>query len=70
MGLGPGEHNGWGWVVKIRISVDYGIDDENPELEQLVAEVMRVEADAMVESVKRKLLAAGAEVTSFRADYD
>ena len=70
VGLGPGEHNGWGWVVKIRISVDYGIDDENPELEQLVAEVMRAEADAMVESVKRKLLAAGAEVTSLRADYD
>ena len=56
--------------VKIRISVDYQVEDENPELEQLAAAVMRAEADAMVESVKRRLLAAGAEVTSFRADYD
>jgi hypothetical protein len=56
--------------VKIRISIDYAVEDENPELEKLGAEVIRAEADAMVESIKRKLSAAGAEVRSFRADYE
>ena len=56
--------------MKIRISIEYEVKDENPELEKLGAEVIRAEADALVETVKRKLSAAGAEVTSFRADYE
>ena len=55
--------------MKIRISVDYQVEDENPELEQLAAEVMRAEADAMVVG-QEEAVAAGAEVTSFRADYE
>jgi hypothetical protein len=56
--------------MKIRISIEYEVTDDKPELEKLGAEVIRAEADALVETVKRKLSAAGAEVTSVRADYE
>ena len=55
--------------MKVRLSVEYEVEDENPEIEKLGAEVIRAEADAFAEAVKRKLRAAGAEVTSFKADY-
>ena len=57
-------------AMKIRISIEYEVTDDKPELENLGAEVIRAEADALVETVKRKLSAAGAEVTSVRADYE
>jgi hypothetical protein len=55
--------------MKVRLSIEYEVEDENPEIEKLGAELIRAEADALVESVKRKLRAAGAEVTSFKANY-
>ena len=52
--------------MKVRLSIEYEVEDENPEIEKLGAELIRAEADALVESVKRKLRAAGVEVTSSR----
>ena len=45
--------------MKVRLSIEYEVEDENPEIEKLGAELIRAEADALVESVKRKLRAAG-----------
>ena len=57
-------------IARIRLALVYEVEGEHPELEQLAAEIIRVEADGFAEAVKRKLSAAGAEVTSFRADYE
>ena len=46
--------------MKVRLSIEYEVEDENPEIEKLGAELIRAEADALVESVKRKLRAPGA----------
>jgi hypothetical protein len=70
MELGPGTGKAWGSTMKVRISLEYKVEDENPELEQLAGKLIRAEADALVEAVRRKLSAAGAEVTSLRADYE
>jgi hypothetical protein len=56
--------------MKVRLSVEYEVDDKNPDLEKLAIELIRAEADAFAEGVKRKLSAAGADVTSFHADYE
>lgn len=42
----------------------------DPDLEELGAEVIRAEADAFAAAVKRRLTEAGAQVTSFHADYE
>ena len=54
--------------MKVRLSIEYEVEGEDPEID-LAAELIRAEADALVESVKRELRAAGVEVTSFKADY-
>lgn len=56
--------------MKVRLSVEYEVDDKDTELEELAIEVIRSEADTFAETVKRKLSAAGADVTSFRAEYE
>lgn len=56
--------------MKVLLSIEYEVDDQNPDLEKLGAEVVRAEADAFAAAVKRKLTEAGAQVTSFRADYE
>jgi hypothetical protein len=56
--------------MKVRLSVEYEVDDKNPELEKLAIEIIRAEGDVFAEVVKKKLSAAGADVTSFRAEYE
>ena len=55
--------------MKVRVSVEYEVDDKNHELEKLGIEIIRAEADAFAQAVKERLSEAGAEVTSFRAEY-
>jgi hypothetical protein len=56
--------------MKVRLSVEYQVDDEDPDLEKLGAELIRAQADAFAEAVKRALAEKGAEVTSFQANYE
>ena len=57
-------------LMKVRLSVEYQVDDEDPDLEKLGVELIRAQADAFAEAVKRALVEMGAEVTSFQADYE
>ena len=55
--------------MKVRLSVEYQVDEKNPDLEKLATRLIREEADAFTDAVKRALVEAGAEVTSFQASY-
>lgn len=57
-------------TIKVLLSIEYEVDDQDSDLEKLGAEVIRAEADAFAAAVKRKLTEAGARVTSFHADYE
>jgi hypothetical protein len=56
--------------MKVRLSIEYEVDDADPEAEKLGADIIRAEADAFAEAVKKRLADAGGDVTSFRADYE
>ena len=55
--------------MKVRLSLEYEVEDDDPEVEKTGMEIIREEADALADAVKRRLTDAGAQVTSFRADY-
>jgi hypothetical protein len=56
--------------VKVRLSIEYEVEDDDPEAEELGIEIVRAEADAFAEAVKKHLADAGAKITRFHADYD
>ena len=55
--------------MKVQLSIEYEVDDKSSELEKVVAEIIRAEADAFAEAVKKRLSDAGADVKDFRAHY-
>ena len=57
-------------AVKVRLSIEYEVEDDDPEAEELGIEIVRAEADAFAEAVKQHLADAGAKITRFHADYD
>ena len=57
-------------VMKVRVSVEYEVDDKNRELEKLGIEIIKAEADAFAQAVKERLSEGGADVTSFQVQYD
>lgn len=61
----------WTSVVpmRIRFSIEFAVEDENPELEKSGKELIRVEVDAFVEDLRRRLTDAGIPVRSFSAEY-
>jgi hypothetical protein len=55
--------------MKVRLSIEYEVEDENSELEKVGIDVIRMEADAFAEAIKKRLAECGAQITSFRAEY-
>jgi hypothetical protein len=56
--------------MKVRLALEYEVEDEDPEVEKAAMEIIREEADRLADAVKRRLTEAGAQVTSFRANYE
>ena len=55
--------------MKVRLSVECEVEDDESKLKEAGMEIIREEADALADAVKRRLTDAGAQVTSFHADY-